>query len=465
MKYLEHLLLIIAILFISLKSPAQCLILGADLSYVNTIELNNGEYRNNQGTQVDPFDFFAAEGTNMVRLRLWHTPENITDFCGTNITSNNLQDVLEASVRIKDAGMDIMLALHYGDYFNDPGNQKMPQAWMGLEHQDLLDSIYNYTYHVLEEMNDQGTLPGIIGVGNETTYGFIDATSTTDGWQWPNDAEKFNTAFQAIDDFNVDFGTLVKKAVHFTESSANWLGGLFPSKGISNFDIIGISFYPFYSKNTDLYELGALIKKLNETYEKDIMIFETGFVWKPNGWVDSYNNIMNDNGNVLDFPATPEGQKEYLLALAQTVYDNGGHGLFYWEPAYISSDMCTKWGQGSPYENVCFFDYRDNNKALPAFDFFSFCETLSAEIEDYSPIVISPNPIYTERILIQNHGALHHWKIVDIKGQVILNGQFDIGTTATFINIRKLNDGMYFLYILDPQNPIPFTTKIEIQGN
>ena len=39
---------------------------------------------------------------------------------------------------------------------------------------------------------------------------------------------------------------------------------------------------------------------------------------------------------------------------------SGGSGVFYWEPAWVSSSCYTQWGQGSHQEHATFFDF-DNN--------------------------------------------------------------------------------------------------------
>ena len=69
----------------------------------------------------------------------------------------------------------------------DPGKQRRPAAWDGLEGEVLLDSIYGYTYRVLARMEAQGTRPAILAVGNETDNGFVDATAPTDGFTWATD--------------------------------------------------------------------------------------------------------------------------------------------------------------------------------------------------------------------------------------------------------------------------------------
>lgn len=427
---------------------SQCIIVGADLSYVNTIIENDGNYLDELGNTIEPFGFFAEKGADMIRLRLWHTPENITDYCGHPVKANNLEDLLLAADKVVDAGMEIMLALHYGDYFNDPGKQKMPAAWLGSSHSDLLDSIYNYTFKVLEKLNDQESLPSIIGIGNETTWGFIDATASTNGWSWPQDAEKFNSAFEAVNDFNAQNGTSIKKAVHFTTSTATWLAGLFETKGITDFDIIGLSYYPEWSPETDLDDLGAMIEELNADYQKEIMVFETGFVWKVNGWVDNYNNILNGNGNVLAQSATPEGQRDYLLELCQSVYEHNGSGVFYWEPAYISSDMCTIWGQGSPYENVTFFDFTQNNTALPGFDFFNFCESINNTNTSKKTIKIIPNPSHSGYFEINGINGYKDWSVFSTDGRLIVNGKLGLSEDRLMLNLSNQESGIYTIVFL-----------------
>ena len=231
---------LIVIIFFTLYSKgftqSQCFTIGADMSYTNSILSKGGIYRDSNRNITDPYALFAQKGANMARIRLWHTPENNIDKCGNPISTNNLDDVVLAFKKAKTNGMKLNLSIHYGDYFNDPGNQKMPKAWMGLSQSVLLDSIYNYTYTVLKRLNKEGVTPDIVAIGNETTWGFINETTPTNGWIWPNDADKFNIAFTSVDNFNKANGTSIKKAVHFTDTTAAWLTGLFYTKSVRNFE-------------------------------------------------------------------------------------------------------------------------------------------------------------------------------------------------------------------------------------
>lgn len=449
--------LLLALLTIAISLNAQCpIITGADLSYVNTIELNGGIYRDENGTPVDPYEYFGQRGTDMIRLRLWHTPQNFTASDGNPITSSSLEDVLLASQRAASAGMDINLAFHYGDYFNDPGKQLRPEAWQGLTHEVLLDSIYNYTYEVLEKLHEQNTVPAIAAIGNETTWGFIDESVPTNGWTWPQDADKYNAGLNAVDDFNSNYDKSVKKAVHFTESTASWLAGLFEENGIANFDIIGVSYYPYFSSTTDFQDLGNLIGDLENNTGKEIMIFETGFIWT-NGNGDGYGNFMGNNGNVLNYPVSPEGQRSFLLDLANVVFESGGTAVFYWEPAWISSSMTDLWGQGSSYENASLFNFNDGNTALTGFDFFEMCTPNSTENPtNQEQILVFPNPTNGSKLNIETKIDLSSWRLYDLTGRLISEGFFGPSNSIDFDS--QLN-GVFFLELISHNNK-KITTKI-----
>lgn len=50
-------------------------------------------------------------------------------------------------------------------------------------------------------------------------------------------------------------------------------------------------------------------------------------------------------------------QSQFLRDLAQEVYNRGGYGVVYWEPAWVSTGCETQWGMGSHWENATFFDF------------------------------------------------------------------------------------------------------------
>ena len=107
----------------------QTFVMGADLSYVNQVEDHGGVYRDS-GQVRDPFAIFKSHGANVVRVRLWHTPQWQAAL-NNGVLYNDLKDVEKTIQRAKAAGMAVSLALHYSDSWADPGKQETPAAWAG----------------------------------------------------------------------------------------------------------------------------------------------------------------------------------------------------------------------------------------------------------------------------------------------------------------------------------------------
>jgi arabinogalactan endo-1,4-beta-galactosidase len=134
--------------------------------------------------------------------------------------------------------------------------------------------------------------------------------------------------------------------------------------GVTDYDIIGLSYYSKWSKRS-MAQLGQTIDRLRNTYAADVLVVETAYPFT-NDNADSSPNLLGEDSLIAGYPATPAGQKKYLVDLTQLVLANGGTGVFYWEPAWVSTKSCgTRWGKGSNWENAAVFDYKgqDNGSA------------------------------------------------------------------------------------------------------
>jgi arabinogalactan endo-1,4-beta-galactosidase len=136
--------------------------------------------------------------------------------------------------------------------------------------------------------------------------------------------------------------------------------------GVADYDLIGISYYRKWSTRT-IAELGETIARAKARFGKDALVVETAYPFTDAG-EDSAPNLLGPDTLIPGYPATPEGQRRYLVDLTQMVVDHGGVGVVYWEPAWISTSCKTRWGTGSNWENAAWFSLRDH-EALPAFDF------------------------------------------------------------------------------------------------
>ncbi|MDX1408628.1 MAG: glycosyl hydrolase 53 family protein, partial [Saprospiraceae bacterium] len=138
-----------------------------------------------------------------------------------------------------------------------------------------------------------------------------------------------------------------------------WIFDQFIENGVTDFDIMGLSYYWAWHQPTTIEETGDVVAALQADHPGyEVMIVETGYIWT---WDsnDNANNIINAVHPDYS-PPSPSAQKAWLIDLTQEIIDNGGLGVIYWEPAWVSSECWTQWGQGSHQEHATFFDF-DNN--------------------------------------------------------------------------------------------------------
>ena len=337
-------------------------IVGADLSYINEIE-DCGAFYQSEGKKVEPYQFFKDKGCNLVRLRLWHSP--------TSSPYSNFEDVERSIKRAKDAKMAVLLDFHYSDTWADPGRQDIPKAWTEIKDVAVLgDSLYQYTYNTLEKLLNKNLLPEMVQVGNETNSEIMQPENTmSDTINWERNAFLLQKGLKAVRDFSKKHDQKVEIMLHIAqlENALKWFASA-TEKGIKDYDWIGISYYPLWSE-IKFDALPKAIDSLVKTYQKKFVIVETSYPHTLKNF-DKANNILNEKSLLEGYEPTPEGQRKYLLDLTQITIKNGGAGVVYWEPAWVTSRCKTLWGDGSHWDNATLFDAFNNNEALIGFDFF-----------------------------------------------------------------------------------------------
>lgn len=334
---------------------------GMDLSFQSELEDYNLNYKDENGTSVELLDFISENGTNLVRLKLWHTPQN---------GENSLDDVKTYAPRIKANQLDFLLDIHYSDFWADPANQSPPAAWQNMTNEEIRIAIYEYTKDVVTQLKNQNTLPNIIQIGNETDSGFLwnygkvwNAFSTN----WGNYATLVKEAIRAVNDVDDSIKIMLH---HSSVENAIFFFNELEAFNV-DFDIIGLSYYPqFQTKNLNLVQ--TKLNELATSFNKDILLVEVAYPFTLS-WNDNSTNFIGSTDQILDeFPPTPEGQKayfEWLVSTIKTIPNNRGIGFCYWAPDWVAfSGNENTSTSGSAWENQCMFDF--NFKALPVFDSF-----------------------------------------------------------------------------------------------
>ena len=342
-------------------------LMGADLSYVNEILDHGGIYKDS-GKVTEPYRIFSKYGTGAVRFRLFNNPQWTAGLYGGDKMYHDFDDVKLGIQRTKDEGMRVLLDFHYSDNWADPGKQFPPAAWEDLDPETLGDSIYNYTFNTLKKLDNLGLMPEYVQVGNEINPGFL----LPHGNRWDNTTQfvsLINRAINAVRDAAAQSTVDTKVLIHIAqpENVKNWFTGL-AEAGLDEYDIIGFSYYYMWS-SVLLNDVSDYVQEFKETFEKNVMILETAYPWTLEN-ADSYPNIMDVNKLVPNYPATEAGQYKYLKKLTQEIIDGGGKGIFYWEPAWISSNAKTQWGTGSAFDSNTFFDFQGN--VLQGMDYMTY---------------------------------------------------------------------------------------------
>lgn len=441
--------LYIALLFIVKLSFAQTFYLGADMSYVNEMEdCGVTYYADNQAK--DPYSIFQDYGCNLVRLRLWHTPawyDNLND----GKRYSDLSDVKRAIARAKQHDMQVLLDFHLSDNWADPSKQLVPAAWLPVVDNTALlgDSLYNYIFQTLETLHSENLLPELLQIGNETNKGILLSPEDNATWtlDWLRNATLFNRAIKAVRDFETAYNKELKIVLHLADPShAASLVQDFTHYGVRDFDIIGMSYYWAWHKPSTIEDTGNTIARLREVYpDKAVLIVETGYIWTTAS-NDAANNIISEVHPDYS-PASPTNQRDWLIALTQTVHDKGGLGVLYWEPCWVSSNCYTQWGRGSHQEHATFFDF-DNQLLLPGgIEWMEYDYGVFSEVEhtQTKPIYISINRVSGEIRMQQDKNQAFQYMLSDTLGHRLLSGTSD--RLETILLVQALPFGMYVLHV------------------
>jgi arabinogalactan endo-1,4-beta-galactosidase len=330
---------------------------GADISFTLQEEAVGKVYRD--GGVVGPVErILATRGSNYVRLRVWTAPP---------AGYSTLQSALTLGRRAQQAGLKILLDLHYCDFWADPGKQPTPAAWAGQNLSTLAATVRTYTRDAVGAFARQGTPVSMVQVGNEITNGMLwplGQIYRSDGQHW----QEFATLLKAGITGAREAGA-PSVMVHIDKGGDNGACRYFYDRVLAQgaqFDVIGLSYYPFW--HGALSALRSNLNDLSPRYGKDLVVAETSYPWTLNNG-DGLGNFINTPSQLPDgarFPATTTGQAAYfeeLRNILAAVPGGRGAGFFVWEPGWLPG---VGWapGEGNPNDNLTMFDWSGN--ALPS---------------------------------------------------------------------------------------------------
>lgn len=357
-------------------------LVGGDITELSYVEDCGGVYRDENGIEKDALQIMSENGCSFARIRIYNNPGK-GNGNGSYYLPDGFQDVpsgLELAKRAKDKGMKIQLTLYYSDFWADGANQIIPHDWQnkinGMTDDEAVSTletlVFEFTKDTMQKMKAQNTVPEYVSIGNEIQNGMLFPYGYTDNFQ--NLARFLNAAAKAVRAVSPESRIII----HLDGTLTQYYDFFDNCKTYSvDYDIIGPSYYPFWSKNT-VDEIVSFYNGLIDRYDKDILVMETGYNFAPLR-ADGYVGQLADNGPYdWIYPSTPFGQRAFLDELFCGLKSiNGGRcvGALYWNPIMVNHPN-VGWAINEHNDkadvnvisNTTLFDF--DKIALPAFDSF-----------------------------------------------------------------------------------------------
>lgn len=155
----------------------KTLIEGMDISFldeIETLDVTNED----DGQVLDTLRIMKRNGVHAIRLRIWNEPAG---------GFRNLERTLRIARLIKALHMHFLLDFHFNDKWAYPEKHSKPNNRVHLGREALNDQVFNYTYYVLSELKEQGTLPDMVRISSEIAHGLLWNESKADGQFGSND--------------------------------------------------------------------------------------------------------------------------------------------------------------------------------------------------------------------------------------------------------------------------------------
>jgi arabinogalactan endo-1,4-beta-galactosidase len=338
------------------------LLKGGDVSELTYVEQGGGVYYETNGVATPCLQILKNHGCDIVRLRLYNDPSPANSDLPVGIQSPT--NILDLARQAQALGFQIELTLYYSDGWAN----NVPRAWTNDTFIQLTNAVYNFTTNFMAEMQAQGTTPQYVSLGNEiNTSGVLLPYGSTANW--PQLAQLLKIGYAGVKAISPS----TKVILHMNNVNAGVVT-YFLNQAVANgvpWDVTGCSYYPFWTGLT-AEQARDQIDVDYSTYNKPVLVMETGYNWNTNTCSGYPGQLANDGPE--PFPSTRLGQKEFMLNCFNAIkLVNSGEclGDLYWDPVFICMPG-EGWELGQPnvVGNTTLFDF--NGNALPSLDAFEF---------------------------------------------------------------------------------------------
>ena len=330
------------IALVCVHAQAETRYVGGDISALPLYEQYNSPYKDVKGNTIsDLLTWFVQDcGWNTFRVRIFVNPTK-KDHGGTSnpTVCQDLAFVTTLGQRIKDAGAYFMLDFHYSDTWVDATHIQAPSVWKGVSDAVMADSVSAYTHRVLQTLKASGATPDLVQVGNEIMYGLCGIQVhpyNNSGDNWDGYLGLLHAGCNAVREECPNAQIIIH-----TDRPTNTGYNSYYYNKLKNanvdFDIIGLSYYPFWhgylnaaqvADKSDKNNLVNAIKNLKTLFPtKRVHIVECAynFQWWPSSGV---------NYDTRDaWPCSVVGQYQFVKDLVDNLKPlENVDGISYWFP-------------------------------------------------------------------------------------------------------------------------------------
>lgn len=354
---------------------------GMDISSLREIEELGAKFYKD-GREMDLLDILKEYGVNSIRLRVWNDPYSEEGVC-YGAGGNDLDTAIALAKRGREHGFGFLLDLHYSDFWADPGKQRIPKAWRGMDVEELEQAVYDFTRETLLALRKEDVFPTMIQVGNELSNGLLWPYGRVP--EYDNIAKFVSAGIRAARSVDPELPVMI----HLDNGGNNELYRRWFDEYIKrgeDFEVIGLSYYPFW--HGTLQSLEDNMRDLAERYGKELIIAEVSM----GHTLEDYSDYEKLSGTErkgmaakpelaakVEYPMTPKGQCDFMQDFLMRISGiRGAGGFYYWEPAWLpvpgsgwagreALEYIEETGPGgNEWANQALFDYDGN--ALEALD-------------------------------------------------------------------------------------------------
>ena len=327
---------------------------GGDISMLPKYEQLSSGYKDVNNKKINDLISWCISdcGWNTFRVRIFVDPkQKAPDYQTTDYAvCQDLPYVTALGKRIKDAGAYFLLDFHYSDSWVDAGHIQAPAAWKGCDDETMAQHIADYTRDVLTALNEAGATPDLVQVGNEIMYGLCDirvAPYSKQSSNWTGYLGLLEAGCNAVREICPNAQIIIHTDRPSNSSYNRYYYNKLVNGGI-DFDIIGLSYYPFWHgyltdaqvKNKD--DKNNLVKALKQLAtdfpDKRVHIVECAYNFQ--NWPSEGVNYDTRDA----WACSVQGQYDFVKNLIDELDTlSNVYGISYWFPEDAGNGDNVNW--------------------------------------------------------------------------------------------------------------------------